>query len=59
MKSLQGKVTGIALPRYMLDLPGGKGKVPLTHSFIQKNDQEWLVETPFGEDIVYKEPESE
>lgn len=29
MRQLQGKVTGIALPRYMLDRPGGKGKVQL------------------------------
>ncbi|MEI6511467.1 MAG: KamA family radical SAM protein [Candidatus Uhrbacteria bacterium] len=35
MRRLQGTVTGIALPRYMLDLPGGKGKVPLAHPFIR------------------------
>jgi len=29
MRQLQGKVTGIALPRYMLDRPGGKGKVQM------------------------------
>jgi len=29
VKSLQGKVSGIALPKYMLDIPGGHGKVPL------------------------------
>jgi len=31
MKELQGKVTGIALTRYLLDVPGGKGKAPLGH----------------------------
>lgn len=29
VKSLQGKISGIALPKYMLDIPGGHGKVPL------------------------------
>jgi lysine 2,3-aminomutase len=32
VKSLQGKVSGVALPRYMLDIPGGHGKVPLMES---------------------------
>ncbi len=29
LKSLQGKISGMAMPRYMIDLPGGGGKVPL------------------------------
>lgn len=32
MKQLQGKLSGIALPRYMLDIPGGFGKVPATEA---------------------------
>jgi L-lysine 2,3-aminomutase len=31
MKELQGKVTGIALTRYLLDVSDGKGKAPLGH----------------------------
>jgi lysine 2,3-aminomutase len=58
MRSLQGKVTGIALPRYMLDLPGGKGKVPLTHQFAHKSDgTNWDIESPFSENLKYSEPE--
>lgn len=29
MKALRGHVSGLAVPHYMIDLPGGKGKVPL------------------------------
>lgn len=29
MKALRGHVSGMAVPQYMIDLPGGKGKVPL------------------------------
>lgn len=58
MRQLQGNVTGIALPRYMLDLPGGKGKVPLTHQFATSLDEEhWGIESPFGEVVEYHEPE--
>ena len=56
MKQLQGKVTGIALPRYMLDLPGGKGKVPLGHRYAEKKGERWTVESPFGEKVEYREP---
>ncbi len=30
IKSLRGRVTGLAYPHYVLDLPGGFGKMPLT-----------------------------
>jgi lysine 2,3-aminomutase len=55
MKQLQGKVTGIALPRYMLDLPRGKGKVPLGHRYAEKEGERWIVESPFGETVEYIE----
>ena len=29
IKALQGKISGMAMPFYMLDLPGGGGKIPL------------------------------
>ncbi len=58
MRTLQGHVTGIALPRFMLDLPGGKGKIPLIHTFAkQKTDSDWEIESPFGEVVEYREPE--
>ncbi len=36
MQTLQGRLSGIAIPKYMIDLPGGGGKVPLSPEFIQK-----------------------
>lgn len=38
MQALQGRLSGIAIPRYMIDLPGGGGKVPLTPDFIYKKE---------------------
>lgn len=40
MRSLQGRVSGIALPKLVLDSPGGAGKVPI--------GPEWLVERDEG-----------
>lgn len=33
MRQLRGNLSGIALPEYMLDIPGGAGKIPLTPSY--------------------------
>jgi lysine 2,3-aminomutase len=35
MRRLQGRVSGISLPRYMLDIPGGHGKVPVEPRWIE------------------------
>jgi lysine 2,3-aminomutase len=59
MRSLQGRLSGIALPRYVLDVPGGKGKVPLTHQYLAKaDDGTYAVECMTGETVVYREPAS-
>ena len=38
--ALRGKLSGIALPTYILDLPGGEGKIPA--------ESEWLSENKLG-----------
>lgn len=34
MQDLRGHISGMAVPHYMIDLPGGGGKVPLTPGYI-------------------------
>jgi len=41
--ALQGKLSGIAQPRYMLDIPGGFGKVPAGAAWIEKNGDTYSV----------------
>ena len=36
MKALRGKVSGLAYPTYVLDLPGGYGKMPLTADYLEE-----------------------
>ncbi len=36
MQDLQGRISGICLPRYMLDIPGGHGKVPINDATVRK-----------------------
>lgn len=36
MKSLRGHISGMCVPQYMIDLPGGGGKIPLLPEYIKK-----------------------
>jgi len=38
MKAIRGNLTGIAVPQYMIDLPGGYGKVPVLPDYIKSRD---------------------
>ena len=38
MEALQGRLTGIALPKLICDTPGGRGKVPLVPDYIVGRD---------------------
>jgi lysine 2,3-aminomutase len=38
MEALQGRLTGIALPKLICDTPGGRGKVPLVPSYLLGRD---------------------
>lgn len=38
MRALRGNVSGLCIPQYMIDLPGGLGKVPLLPDYIQAID---------------------
>jgi lysine 2,3-aminomutase len=58
MKALRGKVSGLCQPTYMLDIPGGFGKVPLTPNYLTKRidsdgEVSYLVEDVQGKLIKY------
>jgi lysine 2,3-aminomutase len=45
VKKLLGRVSGICQPHYMLDIPGGHGKIPVTRDYIfEKSENEYIVE---------------
>lgn len=48
-RALRGDVSGLCQPTYILDIPGGHGKVPLTDSYLTPvGDGDWIVEDPRG-----------
>ncbi len=48
MRALRGRLSGLALPTYVLDIPGGAGKVPLTESHLQAVPGGWQVSDNCG-----------
>jgi lysine 2,3-aminomutase len=52
LRSLRGRVTGLAWPTYVLDVPGGGGKAPLGPEFAAPaaDGTGWEVQAPLGDD---------
>jgi lysine 2,3-aminomutase len=43
MRQLRARLSGLAMPTYMLDIPGGFGKVPLESSNVEKSARGWRI----------------
>ena len=50
VRALRGRVSGLCQPTYVLDIPGGYGKVPIAPSAVTPDNPsgEWLVEDSAG-----------
>ncbi|KQT43017.1 lysine 2,3-aminomutase [Aureimonas sp. Leaf454] len=48
MAGLRGRVSGLCQPAYILDIPGGYGKVPIGPDYLEREDGTWLVSDPDG-----------
>ena len=57
MRALRGRLSGIAQPTYVLDIPGGAGKVPVGPNYLQdtgeKSSRCYVVEDPCGGHHLY------
>ncbi len=56
MRELQGRVSGICLPKYMLDIPHGHGKIPIDVPYINMlDDDKYCVEDYKGRKHSYRD----
>jgi len=54
IQSLRGHISGIGVPQYMIDLPGGGGKIPLLPEYIiEKKPETWLIRNYEGKVFEY------
>ncbi len=59
IESLRGHTTGYAVPQFVIDAPGGGGKVPLNPDYIlQRDERRTLVRNYEGEAFEYPEPQA-
>jgi lysine 2,3-aminomutase len=52
---LRRRASGLCQPTYMLDLPGGISKVPLTQGYLIENDQGYIVRDIWGKEHRYND----
>jgi lysine 2,3-aminomutase len=56
IEGLRGFTTGYGVPNYVIDAPGGGGKIPLQPNYVIGRDGDWLVMRNF-EGKVYRYPD--
>jgi lysine 2,3-aminomutase len=57
IESLRGHTTGYAVPTFVIDAPGGGGKVPVSHNFMAGRDGDDVLVRNFRGDVFrYPDP---
>ena len=57
IESLRGHTTGYAVPQFVIDAPGGGGKVPVNPNYVvERTDNQTMVRNYEGKTFVYPEP---
>ena len=60
VRALRGWTSGLAVPHYVIDAPGGGGKIPLVPEYVEAIDQERVVLQNYaGKRFFYKQPMSD
>ncbi len=59
IEGLRGHTTGYAVPTYVIDAPGGGGKIPLQPNYFVRRDGDWVVLRNFeGKEYRYPDPQT-
>lgn len=58
MRALRGRVSGLCQPTYVLDIPGGHGKVPVGPCYVDlpQNGGDTVITDPRGQTHIYPPP---
>lgn len=55
IRALRGHVSGMAVPHFVIDLPGGKGKVPILPDAVEREGDLYWLRNYRGERIAYRD----
>ena len=58
MAQLRGRLSGIGLPTYVLDIPGGFGKVPIGPGYVQPTGDDYQITDWQGRRHAYRDPDA-
>ncbi|MGJ8672537.1 KamA family radical SAM protein [Rubritalea sp.] len=59
IEGLRGHTSGYAIPQYVIDGPGGGGKIPVNPNYVvQKTDNQIVLRNYEGKEFLYPEPNS-
>ncbi len=54
MKKLQGKISGMAIPKFVVDAPEGGGKIPiLANNIVSSDGNEYTMKNYLGDNYIY------
>ena len=60
IKGLRGWTSGLAVPHFVIDAPGGGGKIPLLPEYVERiTDDEVVLRNFRGKRYVWKQPREE
>jgi lysine 2,3-aminomutase len=54
IKALRGHTSGLAVPAYVIDAPGGGGKIPLLPDYLQQLGDTVLLKNYRGDSYTYR-----
>jgi len=58
IEGLRGHTTGYAIPQYVIDGPGGGGKIPINPNYITQRDEKQVTLRNYeGKEFIYPEPQ--
>lgn len=53
VKGLRGKISGLSIPQLIIDLPEGKGKIPVNaHKMVEVSENFWELESPIDGSLI-------
>ena len=55
MRALRRRLSGLAMPTYVLDLPDARGKIPIGPSYLEGEGPEYAVVDPNGGVAAYSD----
>ena len=59
VRALRGWTSGLAVPHYVIDAPGGGGKIPLLPEYVEAMDDDQVVLRNYaGKTYIYRQPDA-